>query len=92
MKFPKTKIKSTETQFENARTQFQKCENSIYRGTYWRRLAAQCAQKTPEYVLNAVSSLTGKARIIYVSVSIVTWMLNCHNQLAKASQPSKVFT
>ena len=32
MKFPKTKIKSTETQFENAKTQFQKCENSIYRG------------------------------------------------------------
>ena len=29
MKFPQ---KSTETRFENAKTQFQKCENSIYRG------------------------------------------------------------
>ena len=32
MKLPKTKIKCTETQFENAKTQFQKYENSIYRG------------------------------------------------------------
>ena len=32
MKFPKTQMTITETQFENAKTQFQKCENSIYRG------------------------------------------------------------
>ena len=50
MKFPKTWIKSTETQFENAKTQFQKCENSIYRGPTgvdWPRNALKKSPATP---------------------------------------------
>ena len=32
MKFAKTKIKRYRNSIENAKTQFQKCENSIYQG------------------------------------------------------------